>query len=78
MSDLCGNCKGSEIQMSPDAFEALSTSEHGSVKMDVAWKYVPCVSDKRMLVHTHPNTDKYWIAVQVSVTVCCHDVMTMM
>ncbi|NVB38534.1 hypothetical protein G6O69_11895 [Pseudenhygromyxa sp. WMMC2535] len=61
--DQCPECAPGDIDLSPEAFQALAPLEHGRVP--ISWTYIPCAVDGPITYHFKDGSNPWWTAVQL-------------
>jgi len=61
--DLCPECKSGDIDLSPDAFEALAPLPEGRIA--ISWQFVPCGVTGPIVYHFKEGSNQWWTAVQI-------------
>ena len=61
--DRCPGCSVGHIDLSSDAFAAISPLSAGLI--DVTWRYIPCDFDEPLYFFWESGSDRWWSSVQV-------------
>jgi expansin (peptidoglycan-binding protein) len=61
--DRCPGCAAGDLDLSPQAFEAISPLAAGRVA--IAWELVPCPVAGPLAYHLKDGSSQWWVAIQV-------------